>query len=358
MSKVGAVKFFNEAKGFGFIEQKEGDNDVFMHIGDMADGMMPRKGDILNYDMGQNKKKPGKMVAVNIRGGSATQLTHGATRYGGVGMDTVAMMSMIHTMMVMMMGGNNTGFDKSKCTSSRIEEKLDVLEKGFQEIRELRSDTIQTLKEEQHGDTNEIETKEDEEKEDDEKKDEKKGEKKDEEKGEEKKMELDMTNMMKAFEEKAETILFKDGVVHAKMHALEEMAKHTAERTDAYEEKLAKVVQDCAKNLAEVHDLSKKIGTTISLVENLVELEAKECAGGSAKQTPRRPNDFEALTTKFNQQAASYVSLKAEVRQLQSDLTTMAKGVVSGIEEVVGGIEKEFEKKLKAMETKFEDLLS
>jgi cold shock CspA family protein len=52
---------------------------------------------------------------------------------------------------------------------------------------------------------------------------------------------------------------------------------------------------------------------------------ALNVTGGSAKQTPRRPNDFEALTTKINQQAASSASLKAEVRQLQSDLATMAK---------------------------------
>jgi CspA family cold shock protein len=104
--------------------------------------------------------------------------------------------------------------------------------------------------------------------------------------------------------------------------------------------------------LYDVGPSTKKPGQTAAL----------NVTGGSAKQTPRRPNDFEALATKINQQAASFASLKAEVRQLQSDLATMAKGVVSGIDKVVGDIEEKFEKKLenmlKAMETKFEDLVA
>jgi cold shock CspA family protein len=129
MSQFGIVKFFNEQKGYGFIGA--GGEDVFMHIGEMADGMMPRKGDILNYDMGKNKKKPGKLMAVNVRGGSATQLAYGAAEYGGDSMDMRSMMPMMHMMMTMM-------FDKSKW--SQFEEKLDALEKGFQELRMLVED--------------------------------------------------------------------------------------------------------------------------------------------------------------------------------------------------------------------------
>jgi CspA family cold shock protein len=137
MAQFGTVKFFNEQKGYGFIEQCTFGENVFMHIGEMADGMMPRKGDILSYDMGKNKKKPGKMMAVNVRGGSATQLAYGAAEYGGDGMDMRSMMPMMHMMMTMMI-------DKSKW--SQFEEKLDALEKGFQELRMLVEDVKETLR--------------------------------------------------------------------------------------------------------------------------------------------------------------------------------------------------------------------
>jgi CspA family cold shock protein len=139
-SKIGTVKFFNEQKGFGFIEQAEGGEDVFAHILDMADGMMPMKGDVLNYDMGANKKKPGRMLAVNIsggsskqqaygvRGGSATQLAHGAAKNSGGGMEMVSMMNMLHMMMAMIMDGKGTCFDKRKCELAQQEVKKQQLE--------------------------------------------------------------------------------------------------------------------------------------------------------------------------------------------------------------------------------------
>jgi CspA family cold shock protein len=166
MLQFGTVKFFNEQKGYGFIEQRAGVEDVFMHIGEMADGMMPRKGDILNYDMGKNKKKPGKLMAVNVRGGSATQLAYGAAEYVGDSMDMRSMMHMMHMMMTMM-------FDKSKW--SQFEEKLDKLEKGFQELRMLVEDVKETLRAPNTVEDTIEELKEEEEKQDGEKKYKKKG---------------------------------------------------------------------------------------------------------------------------------------------------------------------------------------
>jgi len=36
MSKTGTVKFFNQAKGFGFIEGEEG-KDIFVHANNLTD---------------------------------------------------------------------------------------------------------------------------------------------------------------------------------------------------------------------------------------------------------------------------------------------------------------------------------
>ncbi len=61
MSK-GTVKFFNTAKGFGFITQDEG-KDLFFHISELQ-GQEANEGDKVEYEVGEGQKGP---CATNVR---------------------------------------------------------------------------------------------------------------------------------------------------------------------------------------------------------------------------------------------------------------------------------------------------
>ena len=66
---VGTVKWFNAAKGFGFIQPEDGGKDVFVHIsaversglGDLGEGQK------VEYELEVNRKT-GRDAAVNLRG--------------------------------------------------------------------------------------------------------------------------------------------------------------------------------------------------------------------------------------------------------------------------------------------------
>lgn len=53
---TGTVKFFNTSKGFGFIQQDQGD-DIFFHISEI-EGAEPKDGDKVEYEVGEGKKGP------------------------------------------------------------------------------------------------------------------------------------------------------------------------------------------------------------------------------------------------------------------------------------------------------------
>jgi CspA family cold shock protein len=57
----GTVKFFNEAKGFGFIKTESG-NEVFVHVSGLVDKV--RENDNVTFDMSEGKKGPN---AVNVK---------------------------------------------------------------------------------------------------------------------------------------------------------------------------------------------------------------------------------------------------------------------------------------------------
>ncbi len=58
----GTIKFFNEAKGFGFISPAAGGQDVFVHVSGLIDEV--RESDKVSYDV-QNGKKG--LNAVNVK---------------------------------------------------------------------------------------------------------------------------------------------------------------------------------------------------------------------------------------------------------------------------------------------------
>ena len=59
----GTIKWFNEDKGFGFIEQAEGGNDLFVHHSE-TDGYALNEGDKVEYEIGEGKKGP---CAVSVK---------------------------------------------------------------------------------------------------------------------------------------------------------------------------------------------------------------------------------------------------------------------------------------------------
>jgi len=59
---TGTVKFFNEAKGFGFIKNNETQEDIFVHITGLIDKI--DQGDVVSYDVVDGKKG---MNAVNVK---------------------------------------------------------------------------------------------------------------------------------------------------------------------------------------------------------------------------------------------------------------------------------------------------
>ena len=50
----GTVKFFNNAKGFGFITPDEGNKDVFVHVNGLIDEIS--EGDKVSYDVEEGQK--------------------------------------------------------------------------------------------------------------------------------------------------------------------------------------------------------------------------------------------------------------------------------------------------------------
>jgi CspA family cold shock protein len=64
---TGIVKFFNENKGYGFIQPDEGGNDAFVHITAVERAGMRtlRENQRIGYDLEADRR--GKMAATNLR---------------------------------------------------------------------------------------------------------------------------------------------------------------------------------------------------------------------------------------------------------------------------------------------------
>ena len=65
---TGTVKWFNAEKGYGFISNDEGGDDVFVHFSAIQ-GTGYRslnEGQKVSYEVEQDPKNPGKLRAVNV----------------------------------------------------------------------------------------------------------------------------------------------------------------------------------------------------------------------------------------------------------------------------------------------------
>ncbi|MFY0644099.1 MAG: cold shock domain-containing protein [Bacteroidia bacterium] len=59
---TGTVKFFNEAKGFGFIIEDDSKTEYFVHVSGLIDSV--REGDQVEFELKEGKKG---MNAVNVK---------------------------------------------------------------------------------------------------------------------------------------------------------------------------------------------------------------------------------------------------------------------------------------------------
>jgi CspA family cold shock protein len=60
--KTGKVKFFNEAKGYGFIVEDESNKEIFIHHSGLVDKV--RENDLVSYDVIEGRKG---LNAVNVK---------------------------------------------------------------------------------------------------------------------------------------------------------------------------------------------------------------------------------------------------------------------------------------------------
>jgi CspA family cold shock protein len=58
----GTVKFFNNSKGFGFIQPDDGGKDVFVHANGLIDEIT--EGDVVSYEVEEGRKG---LNAVNVK---------------------------------------------------------------------------------------------------------------------------------------------------------------------------------------------------------------------------------------------------------------------------------------------------
>lgn len=88
----GTVKWFNTAKGFGFIQPDDGGQDVFVHISAVAQAGLDalNEGDQVEYELEQDRRS-GKLAATSIvvtaQGAPAPRRSGGFGDRGGFGGD-------------------------------------------------------------------------------------------------------------------------------------------------------------------------------------------------------------------------------------------------------------------------------
>jgi len=65
---TGTVKWFNSEKGFGFISNNDGSDDVFVHFSAIQDEGFKTldEGQAVSFDVEQDPKNASKLRAVNV----------------------------------------------------------------------------------------------------------------------------------------------------------------------------------------------------------------------------------------------------------------------------------------------------
>ncbi|MBK8173862.1 MAG: cold-shock protein [Rhodospirillales bacterium] len=66
---IGTVKWFNSAKGFGFIQPDDGSKDVFVHISAVERSSLSNLGEGQRIQFDLERGQQGKTSAVNLRAG-------------------------------------------------------------------------------------------------------------------------------------------------------------------------------------------------------------------------------------------------------------------------------------------------
>ena len=63
---TGKIKWFNPAKGYGFIETDTGGKDVFLHVSALEEAGIDtlKEGEEIEFEIGENK---GKENAINVK---------------------------------------------------------------------------------------------------------------------------------------------------------------------------------------------------------------------------------------------------------------------------------------------------
>ena len=79
---TGTVKFFNEQKGYGFIQPDEGGQDAFVHISAVERAGMNtlRENQRVAYDLEEDRR--GKMAASNLRSADEARRRRAADQAG------------------------------------------------------------------------------------------------------------------------------------------------------------------------------------------------------------------------------------------------------------------------------------
>jgi CspA family cold shock protein len=79
---VGTVKFFNDSKGYGFIQPDDGGNDAFVHITAVERAGMRtlRENQRVGYDLEEDRR--GKLAATNLRSADEPAASEGAEQAG------------------------------------------------------------------------------------------------------------------------------------------------------------------------------------------------------------------------------------------------------------------------------------